>query len=131
MNKTITKVYKVVKRVPIAYGNDILYSFCACGKMARVYEIGMVTKPRRGTKLFAFTNKKQAFEYALGKNAVFAVYSAEATNAHHNGWINFHCTVEEVRDLFAGKVEMETPEDRFNSSVVCDSIKLIKLEAKH
>jgi hypothetical protein len=92
------------------------------------YKMNRVTVPIiAGTKLFAFTSRRQAFEYAR-RMGLFntKVFKAQAKNAYHNGWLNSYENLSRVRKIFESGRGFYEPTDEFKSCVCCDSIKLLK-----
>jgi len=132
MSKTTT-VYKVLDKL-----DGKLVSGYSRNPYKKEYNIGKTTLPVPGTKLFAFTNLKEAKDYSERSfTAGFLIFEAEAVNVKKNGWLNHPITdLNTLRRLFeltdysepvnTNGREQHMSNAHFNSCVVCDSIKLTR-----
>jgi len=136
-----TKVYKVVRTVKEDKAIKYLSAFYK-NPFSKEYKVGQAVLPEEGTKLFAFTDIMQAFNYAENMWDSCAVFEAEAENAKPNGWLTTWVkSLASLREMFTLSPDeyatspknkehfitvMKSPENCYNSSVVCDSITLIK-----
>lgn len=118
------KIYKVVKKDFLDNNLMSIYS-----DFPVTYQVGKVTNPNiEGTKLFAFTNKEVAIKYAKQcSGGEGMVYLAEGKVSSRGVWITWRISEFQLVTLFCSNAQFSPPPDWIkNSSVVCDSIKLIK-----
>lgn len=126
-DKNVTKVYKVVE----CRGTHLLSTYAPPAFKVE-YIVGETVLPKKGTKLFCFETLEDARQYASYCNegiGLHEVYEAEATNAHRNGWFRYKIfDLDKLIERF--QQDESSPEyyksKNYQSSMVCDSLKLIK-----
>lgn len=132
MSTTTTTSRKKVK----AIGYKVVYFDPNTGKLwsgskvwnknALEYEVNVVTKPIRGTKLFAFTSIMDATFYVSNilTTRHIKIFKCEIVNPIKDGWFTALISLDLVRKPFSQNIT--NPDYSLSSCVVCDSIELLE-----